>query len=78
MLLFFLQVLCDLGPEALSEVIETAELYPIRGLFRFSQFFKELDDYYFLRLGDERGVSTGWRGLDDIYRVHCRPFLTVP
>ncbi|CAM6106005.1 unnamed protein product [Calypogeia fissa] len=63
------EVLCDLGPEALQEVIETAELYPIRGLFKFSQFFKELDDYYFLRLGDERGVSTGWSGLDDFYRV---------
>jgi hypothetical protein len=75
LLYFGLQILCSLGPDGVRELIETAELYPIRGLFQFSNFFKELDDYYFLRLGDERGVSTGWRGLDDIYRVGCRPCL---
>ncbi|KAL3682193.1 hypothetical protein R1sor_000215 [Riccia sorocarpa] len=63
------EVLQYLGPEAVRNVIETSELYPIRGLFQFSQFFKEIDDYYHLRMGDERGVSTGWTGLDNIYRV---------
>ncbi|BBN17233.1 twinkle protein [Marchantia polymorpha subsp. ruderalis] len=63
------EVLQYLGPEAVRNVIETSELYPIRGLFQFSQFFKEIDDYYHLRMGDERGVSTGWSGLDSIYRV---------
>lgn len=63
------EVLMSLGQEGVKELIDNAELYPIRGLFDFRQFFKEIDDYYHLRLGDERGVSTGWRGLDAIYRV---------
>lgn len=63
------EVLTSLGPEAVKDLIKTAELFPIRGLFDFQQFFREIDDYFYLRLGDERGVSTGWRGLDDIYRV---------
>lgn len=63
------EVLMSLGPDAVKDLIKSAELYPIRGLFNFQQFFREIDDYYYLRLGDERGVSTGWRGLDEIYRV---------
>ncbi|KAG0591560.1 hypothetical protein M758_1G180600 [Ceratodon purpureus] len=63
------EVLMSLGSEGVKDLIKNAELYPIRGLFNFRQFFREIDDYYYLRLGDERGVSTGWRGLDEIYRV---------
>ncbi|KAJ7562844.1 hypothetical protein O6H91_03G086300 [Diphasiastrum complanatum] len=63
------EVLVRLGKEALRAVVEKSELYPIRGLFPFSNFYKEIDDYYHLRLGDERGVSTGWLGLDEFYRV---------
>jgi len=54
---------------ALREIIENAELYPIRGLFNFSCFFQEIDDYYYCRNGYERGVSTGWRALNDLYNV---------
>ncbi|CAM6056228.1 unnamed protein product [Sphagnum tenellum] len=63
------EVLRGLGHEGVKDLIEHAELYPIRGLFSFREFFKEIDDYYHLRLGDEKGVSTGWRSLDEIYRV---------
>lgn len=63
------EVLTSLGPAAVKDLIKNAELFPIRGLFDFQQFFREIDDYYYLRLGDERGVSTGWRSLDEIYRV---------
>jgi twinkle protein len=35
-----------LGPKALKEVIEGAELYRIRGLFNFRDFFSEIDSYY--------------------------------
>ena len=63
------EVLCNLGKDGVKDLIRNAELYPIRGLFDFRQFFKEIDDYYYLRLGDERGVSTGWRSLDEIYRI---------
>lgn len=63
------EVLVAHGIEALKEMIKNAELYPIRGLFRFCDFHKEIDDYYLLRLGDELGVSTGWSSLDSLYRV---------
>ncbi|KAA3489453.1 twinkle-like protein, chloroplastic/mitochondrial-like isoform X1 [Gossypium australe] len=63
------EVLMYLGPSALQDVIDNAELYPIRGLFNFSSFFDEIDQYYHRTLGYEFGVSTGWRALDDLYNV---------
>lgn len=58
-----------LGPQALRKVIEDAELYPIRGLFSFEQFFPEIDNYFLGIHGDELGIHTGWKSLDDIYKV---------
>lgn len=58
-----------LGPHALKEVIENAELYPIRGLFTFKDYFDEIDAYYHRTYGDEFGASTGWRALDELYHV---------
>ncbi|KAF2310728.1 hypothetical protein GH714_016681 [Hevea brasiliensis] len=58
-----------LGPNALREAIENAELYPIRGLFNFRDYFNEIDDYYNRTLGYECGVSTGWRALNELYKV---------
>lgn len=58
-----------MGPEALRETIERAELYPIRGLFNFSDYFDEIDAYYHQSLGFELGVSTGWKALDELYNV---------
>ncbi|XP_077221011.1 twinkle homolog protein, chloroplastic/mitochondrial-like [Tasmannia lanceolata] len=63
------EVLMYLGPNALKEVIENAELFPIRGLFQFSDYFDEIDAYYNHSLGYEFGVSTGWSGLNDLYKV---------
>ena len=58
-----------MGREELRKAIEDAELYPIQGLFRFSNYFHEIDSYYTLCHGDELGVSTGWNGVDEFYRV---------
>lgn len=58
-----------LGPEKLKETIENAEIYPIQGLFPFRDYFHEIDAYYDRVLGDELGVSTGWRCLDEYYNV---------
>ncbi|WKA09348.1 hypothetical protein VitviT2T_027005 [Vitis vinifera] len=63
------EVLMYLGPDALKEVIENAELYPIQGLFNFSHYFDEIDAYYHQALGFELGVATGWRGLNGLYNV---------
>ncbi|KAL8512851.1 hypothetical protein ACS0TY_019114 [Phlomoides rotata] len=62
-------VLMYMGPNALREVIEKAELYPIRGLFNFQDYFDEIDDYNNQTLGYELGVSTGWMALNDLYNV---------
>ncbi|KAK3131064.1 hypothetical protein QOZ80_6BG0501540 [Eleusine coracana subsp. coracana] len=63
------EVLMFLGPQALRKVIEDAELYPIRGLFSFRDFFPEIDNYYLGIHGDELGICTGWQSMDDIYKV---------
>ncbi|OEL15708.1 Twinkle-like protein, chloroplastic/mitochondrial [Dichanthelium oligosanthes] len=63
------EVLMFLGPQALRNVIEDAELYPIRGLFSFKDFFPEIDNYYLGIHGDELGIRTGWKSMDDLYKV---------
>ncbi|KAF5192588.1 twinkle-like protein [Thalictrum thalictroides] len=63
------EVLMYLGPHALREVIDQAELYPIRGLFKFSDFFHEIDEYFHHHLGYEQGASTGWMDLDKLYKI---------
>ncbi|KAF2928041.1 hypothetical protein DAI22_06g249300 [Oryza sativa Japonica Group] len=63
------EVLMFLGPQALRKVIEDAELYPIRGLFSFKDFFPEIDNYYLGIRGDELGVPTGWKSMDELYKV---------
>lgn len=69
----FIQVLMLYGPDALKKVVENSELYPIRGLFQFSDFFHEVDAYYHQTQGFELGVSTGWRALDELYTVRILP-----
>ncbi|KAH7654441.1 DNA helicase protein [Dioscorea alata] len=71
------QVLMHLGPDALKEVIAKAELYPIRGLFTFSDFFNDIDTYYSGNLDHDHVVSTGWSGVDEFYKVreHARKLL---
>ncbi|PON38454.1 Twinkle-like protein [Parasponia andersonii] len=63
------EVLMYMGPDILKEVIENAELYPIRGLFKFSDYFDEIDAYYHRTCGYEFGASTGWRALNELYNV---------
>ncbi|KAJ4798700.1 toprim domain-containing protein [Rhynchospora pubera] len=62
------EVLFYSGKEALREVIENAEMYPIRGLFTFSDFSREIDKFYDGNVID-LGISTGWEGLDKFYKV---------
>ncbi|KAI7742292.1 hypothetical protein M8C21_027698 [Ambrosia artemisiifolia] len=63
------EVLMFMGPAALRDVIESAELYPIKGLLNFRDYFSEIDAYYHQTLGTELGISTGWKALDDLYNV---------
>ncbi|KAL4011835.1 hypothetical protein IC575_028898 [Cucumis melo] len=63
------EVLMYLGPEALKEVVDNAELYPISGLFNFKDYFHEIDAYYHKKFGFEFGVPTGWNSLNNLYNV---------
>lgn len=58
-----------LGADVLKGVIENAELYPIRGLFNFSNYFDEIDAYYHRTHGFEFGIPTGWKALNELYNV---------
>ncbi|CAM8890812.1 unnamed protein product [Rhodiola kirilowii] len=63
------EVLMYLGPSMLREVVDKAELYPIRGLFNFSDYFDEIDAYYHRTVGYEIGLSTGWKSLNELYNI---------
>ncbi|KAB2028713.1 hypothetical protein ES319_D05G114800v1 [Gossypium barbadense] len=55
------EVLMYLGPSVLKDIIDNAELYPIRGLFNFSSFFDEIDQYYHQNVVYEFGGDTTYR-----------------
>lgn len=58
------------GAAGVVAAIEQPEAFPIRGLFDFKMFQDEVLSYYGLKdLDERRGVSTGWPGLDEYYRV---------
>jgi len=63
------EVLMEYGADCLRACIQAAEPLPITGLFRFSDYTKEIDQYYYCDFGDERGVSSGWSELDPHYRI---------
>lgn len=66
-----------LGPEALREVIENAELFPIRGLFNFRDYFDEIDAYYHRTQGYDIGLSTGWNNLNELYNVRAVFYTSI-
>jgi twinkle protein len=66
-----------LGPDALKESIENAELYPIRGLFNFRDYFDEIDAYYHQTLGYDTGLPTGWNNLNGLYNVRAVYFIST-
>ncbi|CAL8460519.1 g48 [Coccomyxa elongata] len=63
------EVLLKDGPEALQALVQEADPYPIRGLFKFSDFLDEIWSMYDEQDAMGQGVSTGWSGLDSYYRV---------
>lgn len=65
-----------LGPDELRGVIENAELYPIKGLFNFRDYFDEIDSYYHQTVAFDLGVSTGWRTLNELYNVRMLSFFS--
>lgn len=59
----------------LSMVISEAKPFPVSGLFDVLDFEKELDVLY--DKGIQRGMSTGWPEVDDIYTVHPCYFTVI-
>jgi len=68
-------VLVKLGPEALREIVEAAEPWPVAGLFETSHYEKRVMDLY-LR-GEGKGASTGLSALDGHYTVAPGQFTVV-
>jgi len=58
------------GAEVVRECLTTAEGFPLRGLFRFSEFAPEIESYFNMSAANElRGVSSGWKNVDNHYRI---------
>ncbi|KAI4371845.1 hypothetical protein MLD38_010146 [Melastoma candidum] len=71
------EVLIYLGRHTLRDVVENAELYPIRGLFSFNDFDDEINAYYHKTLGYEFGAPSGWKSLRHLYNVVPRELTIV-
>ncbi len=57
------------GDAAVRGSIDNAEGFPLRGLFRFSDFQDDISNYFGVSEASEmKGVSTGWRSIDGHYR----------
>lgn len=69
------EVLVKHGKEKLREIINSANPFPVEGLFSASDFSSEISNLY--DLGLNRGLSTGWVNLDDLYTVKPNEFTVI-
>ncbi|GER36806.1 nucleic acid binding protein [Striga asiatica] len=69
------KVLMHMGPDALRDVIEAAELYPIRGLFNFKDYRDEIDDYSHPSLCYELGATVENQFVDEEHLIILRQKL---
>eukprot|EP00775_Hariotina_reticulata_P010436 gene10436-10594_t len=64
------EVLVKDGADVLCSYLDAAQPLPIRGLFKFDDFFDQVYDLYNQGLGGlSWGVSTGWESVDPCYKV---------
>jgi twinkle protein len=68
-------VLVKYGKDRLKQVIELATPFPVEGLFSAGDFKCELENLY--DCGDQRGLSTGWLTVDELYTVRSHEFTVV-
>jgi twinkle protein len=68
-------VLVKHGAARLRTCIESAEPFPIGGIVRAADLSRELDELY--DSGVQRGLSTGWRSLDEFYTVRAGELTVV-
>jgi hypothetical protein len=63
------EVLVKDGPTALEALVRQAQPYPIRGLFKFSDFLDEIEGFYALGRTDEVGCT---RAVGKLFVVPAR------
>jgi len=68
-------VLKNKGWERLREIINNAKPFPVEGLFKANDFKNEVLGLY--DKGIDRGLSTGWKGLDGYYTVKAGEFTII-
>ncbi|EFJ50968.1 hypothetical protein VOLCADRAFT_88130 [Volvox carteri f. nagariensis] len=62
-------VLLEDGREALRWLVDAARPYPVRGLVDVTGLWGELLQHWYGKEQTAAGVSTGWPGLDELYKV---------
>lgn len=60
-------VLVKRGKEAVINLVKTVTPYPVEGLLSPSDYEREVFNLY--DMGPNRGVSTGWKNLDEFYTI---------
>jgi len=68
-------VLVKHGAEALRKCIESAEPFPLSGVIRVMDLHQEITALY--ENGVQRGLSTGWKTLDEYYTVRAGEVTVV-
>lgn len=60
-------IIADGNASGLRAILESAQPYPVEGLYDVSHFVDQVKDLYIKGLG--KGLSTGLRSLDDLYTI---------
>ncbi len=68
-------VLVKHGPDALNDCLVDARPYPINGIVMAKEILPDLLSLY--RNGSQRGTSTGWPSLDNLYTVQLGQITIV-
>lgn len=69
------EVLVKLGPDALRELVDAAEPWPVAGLYQTEHYAQKVMDLY--TKGESKGASTGIGQLDKLYTVAPGQFTIV-
>lgn len=69
------EVLTKYGRDKLRECLDTAQPYPLEGVFEVEDLSDRIEQLY--TQGWERGVETGWEEVDQFYTVRPGEFTVV-
>ena len=69
------EVLLKHGQQALKDMVLSATAWPIEGIFQNSDLSLAVDDLY--HKGTQRGLSTGWHNLDQLYSIRPGEWTVV-